>query len=42
MLRSCFGESANRYPSPQKWADHAAAYILHFNSRDNGKSQSIR
>lgn len=41
MLRSCVGESANRYPSPQKWAEHAAAYILHLGSRDSGKPQNV-
>jgi NAD(P)-dependent dehydrogenase (short-subunit alcohol dehydrogenase family) len=41
MLRSCFGESASRYPSPQKWAETAAPFILHLGSRDNGKSLSV-
>jgi NAD(P)-dependent dehydrogenase (short-subunit alcohol dehydrogenase family) len=41
MLRSCFGESANRYPSAQKWAETAAPMILHLNSRDNGKSLDV-
>jgi NAD(P)-dependent dehydrogenase (short-subunit alcohol dehydrogenase family) len=41
MLRSCFGESASRYPNPQKWAEVAVPYILHLTSRDNGKSVSV-
>lgn len=41
MLRSCFGESASRYPGPKKWAEKAAPFILHFNSRDNGKSHTV-
>lgn len=41
MLRSCFGESANRYPSAKKWSENAAAFILHLGSRDNGKSLNV-
>ncbi|MCS7045068.1 MAG: SDR family oxidoreductase [Gemmataceae bacterium] len=41
MLRSCFGGSASRYPSPKKWAEKAAPMILAFNSRDNGKPLSV-
>jgi NAD(P)-dependent dehydrogenase (short-subunit alcohol dehydrogenase family) len=37
MLRSCFGGSARRYPSPRQWAEKAVPFILSFNSRDNGK-----
>lgn len=37
MLRSCFGEGASRYPSPQEWVDSAVSYLLGLNSRDNGK-----
>jgi NAD(P)-dependent dehydrogenase (short-subunit alcohol dehydrogenase family) len=37
MLRSCFGGSASRYPSPKVWAEKAVPYILAINSRDNGK-----
>jgi len=42
MLRSCFGGSASRYPSPKKWVEKAAPFILSLNSRDNGKPLSIR
>ncbi len=42
MLRSCFGGSASRYPSPAKWVEKAVPYILSLNSRDNGKQATIR
>lgn len=41
MLRSCFGGSASRYPSPKKWAEKAVPYMLHLNSRDSGKALSV-
>ncbi|MFO0970059.1 MAG: SDR family oxidoreductase [Gemmataceae bacterium] len=41
MLRSAFGGSASRYPSPTKWVEKAVPYILSLNSRDNGKQQSV-
>jgi NAD(P)-dependent dehydrogenase (short-subunit alcohol dehydrogenase family) len=41
MLRSCFGGSAARYPSPTKWADKAVPYILSLNSRDSGKPLTV-
>lgn len=42
MLRSCFGGSASRYPSPKKWVEKAVPFILSLNSRDSGKPASIR
>ena len=41
MLRSCFGGSARRYPSPKVWAEKAVPFILAFNSRDNGKQATV-
>jgi hypothetical protein len=41
MLRSCFGGSAGRYPSPRKWAERAVPFILALGSRDNGKPATI-
>jgi NAD(P)-dependent dehydrogenase (short-subunit alcohol dehydrogenase family) len=41
MLRSCFGGSASRYPSPAKWAEKAVPFILSLNSRDSGKSLTV-
>jgi NAD(P)-dependent dehydrogenase (short-subunit alcohol dehydrogenase family) len=37
MLRSCFGASARRYPSAQKWAETAVPFLLALGPRDNGK-----
>jgi NAD(P)-dependent dehydrogenase (short-subunit alcohol dehydrogenase family) len=37
MLRSCFGESATRYPSPAEWAEEAVPFLLQLGWRDNGK-----
>ena len=41
MLRSCFGGSASRYPTPTKWAEKAVPYILSLNSRDSGKQATV-
>lgn len=41
MLRSCFGGTAGRYPSPTKWVEKAVPFILALNSRDSGKQLSI-
>jgi NAD(P)-dependent dehydrogenase (short-subunit alcohol dehydrogenase family) len=41
MLRSCFGGSASRYPSPAKWVEKAVPFILALNSRDSGKQLTI-
>jgi NAD(P)-dependent dehydrogenase (short-subunit alcohol dehydrogenase family) len=41
MLRSCFGGSASRYPSPKKWVEKAVPFILSLNSRDNGKQATV-
>lgn len=41
MLRSCFGESAARYPSPRKWAEKAAPFLLALGGRDNGKQLTV-
>ena len=41
MLRSCFGGSASRYPSPAKWAEKAVPFILGLNSRDSGKQLTV-
>ena len=37
MLRSCFGGTAARYPSPRQWVEKAVPFILGITSRDNGK-----
>ena len=41
MLRSCFGGTASRYPSPTKWVEKAVPFLLSLNSRDSGKPQTI-
>jgi len=41
MLRSCFGNSAALYPSPEKWARRAVPFLLELNGRDNGKSLTV-
>lgn len=41
MLRSCFGGSASRYPSPKKWVEKAVPFILSLNSRHNGKQATV-
>jgi NAD(P)-dependent dehydrogenase (short-subunit alcohol dehydrogenase family) len=41
MLRTSFGGSASRYPSPEKWVEKAVPFILAINSRDNGKPLTI-
>jgi NAD(P)-dependent dehydrogenase (short-subunit alcohol dehydrogenase family) len=41
MLRSCFGGSAGRYPSPRKWSEQAVPFLLTLNSRDNGKPLTV-
>lgn len=41
MLRSCFGNSAALYPSPEKWARRAVPFLLELNGRDNGKPLTV-
>lgn len=41
MLRSCFGESASSYPSPEEWAKVAVPFILAIGRDDNGQSLTV-
>jgi NAD(P)-dependent dehydrogenase (short-subunit alcohol dehydrogenase family) len=41
MLRSCFGESAGSYPSPEEWAKRAAPFLLKLGPRDNGQPLTV-
>jgi NAD(P)-dependent dehydrogenase (short-subunit alcohol dehydrogenase family) len=41
MLRSCFGDKASRYPTPEEWAELAVPFILQLHSRDNGKPATV-
>jgi NAD(P)-dependent dehydrogenase (short-subunit alcohol dehydrogenase family) len=38
MLQSCFGENADSYPTPEKWAKKAVPFLLALGPKDNGKS----
>jgi NAD(P)-dependent dehydrogenase (short-subunit alcohol dehydrogenase family) len=38
MLQSCFGEEAETYPTPDKWAKKAVPFLLNLGPKDNGKS----
>lgn len=38
MLRSCFGDAANSYPDPARWALQAAPFLLGLSRRNNGQS----
>ena len=41
MLRSCFGEAAASYPSPETWALSAVPFLLRLGPKDHGKSLSV-
>ncbi|MHB1557017.1 MAG: SDR family oxidoreductase [Isosphaeraceae bacterium] len=41
MLRSCFGESASQYPSPEEWARAAVPFLLGLGPADNGKPMTV-
>ncbi|GAB4846634.1 hypothetical protein Ancab_025640 [Ancistrocladus abbreviatus] len=41
MLESCFGSSANVYPTPDEWAPRAATMILNLTAADNGASLTV-
>jgi NAD(P)-dependent dehydrogenase (short-subunit alcohol dehydrogenase family) len=38
MLRSCFGDAAQSYPSPDEWARKSLPFLLKLDRKDNGKS----
>ncbi|HTN76713.1 MAG TPA: SDR family oxidoreductase [Pirellulaceae bacterium] len=41
MLRSCWGNSAASYPSPEEWAERAVPMLLRLGPDDNGESLSV-
>jgi NAD(P)-dependent dehydrogenase (short-subunit alcohol dehydrogenase family) len=41
MLRSCFGQSAHAYPSPEEWGERAVPFLLQLDSHHNGKPLSV-
>jgi NAD(P)-dependent dehydrogenase (short-subunit alcohol dehydrogenase family) len=41
MLRSCFGEGASSYPTPEEWAKAAVPYLASLGTRHNGKALTV-
>lgn len=41
MLRSCFGESAKRYPDATHWAEVAVPFLLQISAAENGEPLSV-
>lgn len=41
MLRSCFGEGASSYPTPEEWAKSAVPYLASLGPRHNGHSLTV-
>ena len=41
MLRSCFGEGASDYPSPEQWAKSAVPFLTSLDTRHNGKALTV-
>ena len=41
MLRSCMGEAAGSYPTPEKWAAVAVPYLASLGTRHNGKALTV-
>lgn len=41
MLRSCFGEGAAGFPTPEEWAKVAVPYLASFTARHNGNALTV-
>ncbi len=41
MLRSCFGEAAGEYPTPDEWVKQAVPFLLELGPRHNGQSLTV-
>lgn len=41
MLRSCYGDAASKYPSPEVWAKRAVPFLLRLGAKDNGKPVTV-
>jgi len=41
MLRSCFGGSAESYPTPAEWAKQAVPFLLRLSAKDNGAPLTV-
>lgn len=41
MLQSCFGSSADHYPTAEQWSRRAVPFLLKIGPRDNGRPMSV-
>jgi NAD(P)-dependent dehydrogenase (short-subunit alcohol dehydrogenase family) len=41
MLQSFLGKEANHYPTPEKWAETAAPFLLSLGPKENGKPLTV-
>lgn len=41
MLRTCFGEDAEQFPTAPEWAETAVPYLLALGAKDNGLSLTV-
>jgi NAD(P)-dependent dehydrogenase (short-subunit alcohol dehydrogenase family) len=41
MLHTAFGEGADEYPTPERWAKKGVPFLLGLGPKDNGKSLSV-
>jgi NAD(P)-dependent dehydrogenase (short-subunit alcohol dehydrogenase family) len=41
MLRSCFGEEAGSYPTPEEWAKVAVPFLTSLSARHNGMALTV-
>jgi len=41
MLRSCFGEGAGSYPTPEEWAKVAVPFLASLSTRHNGAALTV-
>jgi NAD(P)-dependent dehydrogenase (short-subunit alcohol dehydrogenase family) len=41
MLQSCFGGSANGFPTADEWAKTAVPFLLKLGPRDNGRPLTV-
>ena len=41
MLRSCFGEAASSYPTPEEWANVAVPYLASLSAGHNGRALTV-
>ncbi|TXI10601.1 MAG: SDR family NAD(P)-dependent oxidoreductase [Rhizobium sp.] len=41
MLQQCWSDGASAYPTPERWSQVAAPFLLSLGAKDNGKSLSV-